>query len=258
MKNLFYFVALAVVASTLGGCSKFQYASLQSDLPKTLGSAILENDTVKITYSFKGKNCPVRIQVANKSNKPVYIDWKKSALIINDQRLSYWEDKTLLNTSTIGHEVQWSKTISSSGSTTTGELFKKEQISFIPPKSFITATPVTAKNNFFELPKSGVQVTLTSTDPPGMGLSHSFVKENSPMKFRSYLTLSFDQGFDHPFYYDNQFWVSEVIETQMNPSTLNSALSADQFTLQKITGFGKFMGWLAGVAIIAGLVALKQ
>ena len=36
--------------------------------------------------------------IYNKSNKPIYIDWKKSTFISNSFKSNYWTDKTIVNT----------------------------------------------------------------------------------------------------------------------------------------------------------------
>src|SRR5437879_399347 len=98
-------ILLIVICSTLifCSCSKFQYVTLQSSIPVQSKGFVIENDSVKITYSFKGQNCPVQVEVYNKLEKPVYLDWKKSALIMNEERFSFWEDKTSIRATTISY-----------------------------------------------------------------------------------------------------------------------------------------------------------
>ncbi|GHN01203.1 hypothetical protein WSM22_26920 [Cytophagales bacterium WSM2-2] len=217
-------------------------------MPKKSGGIIIENDSVEVSYSFKGENCPVRIQVSNKLNTPLYVDWKKSALILNNERFSFWEDKATLNASSWGYEIHWTKNTSTTGSTTTGELVRAEQISFIPPHSFITATPLTAKSSFFELPPAtkDQQVNLEGSGQTMTGKKYSFSKENSPMKFRNYLTLAGDEKFEYSFHFDNEFWVSDIISTLAAPADLAGRPSTE-FSIRKTTGFAN------GVAVIIGI-----
>lgn len=40
----------------------------------------------------------------------------------------------------------------------------------------------------------------------------SFTKENSPVNFRNFLTLSLKHDFSEEFYVDHQFWVSQSVK----------------------------------------------
>lgn len=43
-------------------------------------------------YCFNGFNSPIRVTVFNKSDKPLYVDWAKSTITINNDTYSYIED----------------------------------------------------------------------------------------------------------------------------------------------------------------------
>ena len=86
------FPALALVACVLVSCSTYQVnvlSSTNTTKDDKTGVFNFENDSVKITYSFYGNNAPVSIQVFNKLDKPLYIDWQRSAAIIGDNAVSY-------------------------------------------------------------------------------------------------------------------------------------------------------------------------
>jgi hypothetical protein len=52
----------------------------------------IENDTVAIRFDFWYPNGILMMLIENKIDKPIYIDWKKSSLILNDIKLNFWED----------------------------------------------------------------------------------------------------------------------------------------------------------------------
>jgi len=73
-----------------------------------------------------------------------------------------------------------------------------------------------------------------------VGIKHDFSIEKTPLQFRSYLTISVSEYFVTPTILDNQFWVSQVIQTTVEPVSLPNK-SQDQFYLDEGTSFGKFM-----------------
>lgn len=244
-----------LISVFLSSCSKFQYATILSSQPTKSSGIEVENDTVKITYYFRGQNCPVLIEVYNKLNQPIFVDWAKSALIINEQRFSYWEDKTIVRTTTSATEINWTKSVSSSTGITSGTLSREEQVSFIPPKSFVKYNPLTVKSSFFELPPPVKQqeVHISNLNTSATAKKYTFSESNSPLTFRSYLTLSTSDSFSSSFHLDNDFWVSEILTTYAQPSVMNPA--STQFTLSTSTGFTEAMVVLVGVPLIIAAAA---
>ncbi|NJK94029.1 MAG: hypothetical protein HC905_03055 [Bacteroidales bacterium] len=105
--NLFYAATVIVLFSS---CSKYQFAYLNSNLQRNNEQEFIqENDTFKVQYSFWGEDCPITIQINNKLSEPLYIDWKKSAIVHNDQRICLWEDLSVLNGTTNEFEYKWTK-----------------------------------------------------------------------------------------------------------------------------------------------------
>jgi hypothetical protein len=259
MKTHFNLIALFSFAFFATSCSRYQYVTIESFKPSQSKGIVSENDTVKVTYSFKGKNCPVRLEVFNKLNTPIVIDWTKSALIMNDQRYGYWEDKTKINATTRGEEIEWFNGISLSESNTTGTLSKEEQTSFIPPNSFISVNPITAKNLFFKVHGAtpNQKIAVSRLNSGAKGEKYSYTKENSPMKFRSFLTFSTTQNGASPFYFDDEFWVSEIVSTYVAPSNLIDQDKPTQFFLSEGTGVGTVMAIVITVPIIVVATSSK-
>lgn len=84
------FLTLSVVACFFYSCATYQYATVDSSLPKTNDGAIYyENDSLRITWSFKGEGCPVAVSLLNKTDVALEIDWDKSVLLLDGDTLSY-------------------------------------------------------------------------------------------------------------------------------------------------------------------------
>src|SRR5690349_7860336 len=81
-----------ILLSLLGfsSCATYQYITLGSPEVATDASKSLswENDTMRVTYNFHGEGGPISITVGNKMDKPLFVNWTKSALIRDGQAFS--------------------------------------------------------------------------------------------------------------------------------------------------------------------------
>lgn len=250
-KFLLFFVVL------LGACTQYQYVTLDSNVYRQdQQSFIWENDTVRIRYIFSGNSCPLTVQVYNKMTQPLYVDWKKSAVVYGDgSRLSLWNDQVNISSTTVGSSVRVGH-ITMGGAQTSGMIDKREQVSFIPPNSYVSVRPLAIMSNFIrELPadlKKRVpfgDVNDTKVD------RYSFTPDNTPFTFRCFLTLATNDNFSNSIYIDQPFWVSGIMQTSMGPSLV---LPADNmFYVSRTTTMGHIMGGVGTVAIVAGAVYLE-
>ncbi len=239
------------------GCTKYQYATVSSEFYSSATKGhIIENDTLALTYKFAGEGGPVQITLQNKLNKPLYIDWRKSAIIINGVSITYWQDKSILDGSLNGANIQLTDEFSQSFSTISGKITRPESSTFIPPQSSITNSFRILKNSFFTLEgdkKSHRQNVYTSGGRVN-SLVYEYTKENSPLLARSFLTLSTDPSFHQSFTLDHPFWISKVVQTSANPTVyLDSNVS--QFHTEKTTATGGIISVVVflGVLIILAL-----
>jgi hypothetical protein len=130
-----YFTLLLVAMLFLSACSSYQYMTLSSaHLRKNdQHQLVFENDTLSLTYDFGGKDGPVSIKILNKTGQPLYVNWKKSALIRDEHPLSYFDPRVPFSagaTSYNGHYV--------SNASFHGSFTLPEGVSFIPPGSSIS------------------------------------------------------------------------------------------------------------------------
>jgi hypothetical protein len=252
-------VLFLVIQVWLTGCAKYQYAAVSSNMKENARNEhILENDTLMIKYVFNGQNCPVTVSIQNKLDIPLYVDWKRSAVMLNDQSYSYWNDKATIRGTTDGAEIQLTSVVSSAHSSFTGEIVRDESVSFIPPRSFKETSMISIQDDFFELPgkKGEHREELIIGDSPVYGFLYEFFKEESPLYYRSYLTLSTSSSFTNPVTYENEFWVSEVFETTSRPERyFQDKENINKFYTTKTTGFGTFMA-VTGVVALALLLSL--
>lgn len=236
----------------LCGCSKYQYVTMSSSIPKDDDKKfVLSNDTLTVKYNFLGRNCPITIELHNGQSRPLYVDWSKSAVIIDGERFSYWADEARINAAVSTLGIRWNDEFTSSVGTISGTISKSERVSFIPPQSYISATPLWLKNSFFNLKneQNHTRVNLYTTDGVVKANRYSFEVLESPLAFRSFLTVSFSEDFSNPVYLDHTFWVSDIIESAVGPQRLPHRKS-DQFYIEKTSSSGVLIGTTAVVGAL--------
>ena len=97
MKIIILIVQLTICFS-LTSCVTYQYATIESDLRKNaVGEIIQENDTVQLRYRFSGRGCPVVVQVHNKLDVPVFLNWDRSAIVLDGKTLNASENALPFN-----------------------------------------------------------------------------------------------------------------------------------------------------------------
>ncbi len=204
----------------LSSCSQYQYITINGNThPNNEQKFVAENDTAKIVYSFNGANFPVTVEVFNKLNKPLYVDWTKSALIIDGQTLSFWQDRAQLNGSTSGYTTKAWEGVYYHWGDISGTLTKDERVSFIAPQSYIKATRFYLKSRPFDT-RNHVSVKKESANSSNGEVywkEYTFDKQTSPLRFKSYITLSTDKDFSTGFHFTNSFWVKGISQTIVSP-----------------------------------------
>lgn len=177
------------------------------------GDFLLETDSLWIAYCFKGENAPIQITAFNKLDVPLYIDWHRSALIIDGMALTYAGDK--FNYSEEWFE--WGRDVSVATSDNT---------TFIPPNSMVSDIPFYLSPNFAQISNkeyrnsylgnaSNEAVTVKRID---------YTQENAPLKFQSYLTI-YAQS-DKPMVFVQDFYLRNLIKTNsLKPKNLEHGLA---------------------------------
>lgn len=174
-----------------------------------------ENDSLKLDYSFKDYHAKVGINIYNKLNEPIEIDWKKSAIIVGDNATSYYKPSS-----------SFSGTLESTNLPNTqrniqGTVIGNEVIESIPPKSSIFREPIFMPiEKIDNLPEKQFQKVSSETS------SHifwdyktiKFEKEKSPIVLRSYLTFrTLVAGVQKEFSIEHQFYISEIWNSTTSP-----------------------------------------
>ncbi len=199
------------------------YRTNSDNVQTEQGLYTFENDSLRIVYDIWSEKGLVTFSIYNKSNVPLYIDWKKSSYIDNSVKLNYWiNEEREKSVEVYGSRFYTgpNQKPGESQSTTTGisstSTVKIERITFIPPKShYFRSQFYIMPISYFKLPKNSKMSTVQRNDALKKETniySVKFDKENSPLIFRNFLTFSYQENFEKEFYIDNEFFLSEVLE----------------------------------------------
>lgn len=184
---------------------------------------VFENDTVKITYSFWDENGVMAYSVYNKLSTPLYIDWKKSSMIRNGNKIDYWKDGVTSSGSFTGRLYSGTITPNSIYSIGSGqysfESIKPERVTFLAPNSSITRVQNKLFNSIKTIvSKPYLKKKLNKYD----GSSTKEVEYKNydptvtPLLFRNFLSISTTETFTNEKYIDNTFYVSTVYDITDN------------------------------------------
>jgi hypothetical protein len=218
----------ALLVFTLSSCSTYQYMTLDSSqLSKNDNKQFTwENDTLRLIYSINGKGGPFRVDVYNKTTQPLYVNWKKSALIRDERPTPYFDPNVTVygNGSSTGYQIG---RVIAATSNFSASFALPEGLDFIPPGTGIS-------KDLPSIARSGDMVTYVSDSIPKetiLGLDGIYQakyqrvrydEKGSPIRFKSYMTFTLGTQTSPEFAETHSFYVGEVLQTGAAP---------DMFTL---------------------------
>lgn len=275
-KNILFLIVGLGTLLGLGSCSSYYYSFISSedaeDLRNLNNDFVQDNDTVSVIYSFYGENAPIQITVHNKLNEPLYVDWSRSAIIIDDVATGYSSDMATFHggvkKASSGVVVEGGMLDYVAGSTNgvvVGEVGLPREVTFIPPNSRITNIPVVLDNfSFNKIPnKEYEKFPFVKKNSELVNLKRlSFTESNSPLSFRSVLTVYTEERNGSPrkdMLLERSFYISQVVKAGgLHPSNLNAFNRQDGDCFYVQHRKGENTGMVLGViAISAAGIALE-
>lgn len=256
-------LTLASMALMMSSCSStYFYSTLETtnyDVEKVEnGDFLYENDSLWIAHCFKGEDAPIQITVFNKLDVPLYVDWNRSALILNNVAHSYVTGNTQIISSTESTTYHYPWGTSDTRSTTQGTMITPKNVSMIPPQTMITEKTLRLAAQFDEIAKNKyTKGKLGTKDGMVAPIDRiKFEQDNTPVRFGSYVSV-YTKPEDLTGY-RMDFYVTNLIKTKVSPNDLPNDMAdrGDTF-YQHIRPNNT--GWeiLAGTAIMAGAVAVE-
>jgi hypothetical protein len=223
-----HFILPILLVFTISSCSTYQYITVDSSqLSKNDKKQLTwENDTLRLIYSINGRGGPFRVDVYNKTSQPLYVNWKKSALIRDERPTPYFDPNVTIYGSS-GSVAYTIGRITIANGNSTASFALPEGLDFIPPGTGIT-------KDLPSIARSGDLVTYVSDSIPkekAMGPDGIYIAKyqrvrydetQSPIRFKSYITFSLGTQTSPEFAETHSFYVGEVLQTGAEP---------DMFTL---------------------------
>lgn len=234
------------VVTLLGSCTSYYYSKISSNdttgIKDENGYFVTGNDSILIVYSFAGEDAPVTITVVNHTNQPVYVDWQKSALIINDEAVNYKAEKITTETNYQSMTYKGNYIDYTTGKERTTTTYPRD-MSFIPPYSRNSHTPLRLSDFPFDtIPQRHYRTTkfAKSNNEIVTVKTVGYAEPESPLRMRSYLTLYIPDGDrDIIMVSEQTFYLSQLIKTgNIAPSNFADNNRGDFFYVRKEKGTG--------------------
>lgn len=189
-----------------------------SDVKYVRNEYFYENSDLKVSYNLWEQGGKVSFYVFNKSDNPIFIDWDKSHFIYNGTSYEYWFDSE--NTKSFytfsNHTAFYdAMSISNKKGITQTSTIKPKKIIHLPPKSGILVSKYIISSE----PYYTCDFNLKPIIKTGDVIARKFTTITSPIKFRNYISYSFNENSSEKKIIDNDFFLSTVYN--MNIKTFN-------------------------------------
>ena len=218
-------------------CTTFQYVTVSSTgvAKNDRKEFVVENDSLQLVYNFSGHNGPIKVSILNKLDVPVYIDWQRSALIVNDKTVPYAPAEVKIEGSYSGgtYTSRYGHYGSSSGSIQ-ATAYLPPTVDFIPPKASINKTTINISGGYnLYIPDADFQkVKYPVVDGFTVNVKKAaFTEDNSPLRFRSFISYSVGESGTKLYTFEHSFFASEVLSSGSSPEMLfmNVGSRGDQY-----------------------------
>ncbi|RXK85291.1 hypothetical protein [Filimonas effusa] len=192
----------------------------------------MENDSVKITY-FLGDTYapPLTIEIVNKLDEPLVIDWQRSAMVYNGATIAYSGNTARFTGHADTYDSSYMNSINPNGynsnrthySEIYGTLKLPKDVEFIPPHASIISSPVHLPSNLVtNIPDTALRFTelkVKYTKERRKAEYALFNASNSPVIIDSYLTLyPNNKEATKAIMYQHRFYASEIVNTKEIPA----------------------------------------
>ncbi|WP_374166165.1 hypothetical protein [Arcticibacter sp. MXS-1] len=231
---------------------------------RSSGAFKYENDSVVIVYSFFGKNAPIHIAVQNKLNESLYLDWTKSALVLNNKAVSYSGNKVYVAGSFYGDTFKWNRMVTDASGSLNASAELPEGVVFLPPHSEIERVPLYLTDGGFDHMPDSLYKETDFLYPENGAIKVKaavFSDKNSPLQFKSYITMYTGKAADVKHVgYEHSFFVSRSIKTRARPTNVAEYQnkSPNIFYTSKATAYGKTVAGVGIATAILGSAALIE
>lgn len=201
---------LIVLLFTQGSCSRYQYIRISSDsiAQRETNSFVMENDSLRVAYSFTGESGALQIGIVNKSASGLQVDWNHSFLEKGGR---------VLPLTTPAEKIQDMKKRKQFAQAAV--IAGRPDPEFILPKGGLNKESIDLFGTGLLKGVDFRRERLNTNGPAKKIRKAGFDKEHSPAAFRLRLAI-LPEGSPVPVVLDHSFYVSELMQTQVPPHRL--------------------------------------
>jgi hypothetical protein len=248
-------ILLSISIIILASCSVYRYTTVESKSIQKNDRAVFseENDTMRIEYDFSGFGGPVSIMIFNKTNQPLYIDWRRSSIIVNNKAISYFNPNVRIDGTISSQSIQLTNQVVDGQAIISADLRTQQGSTFIPPQTYTQNTYVYLTS--FVDPRIPIKQMKREKLQIKQFKYHlwkaDFSETNTPLFFKSYLTFMLGDNNGQYFSKQHNFYIASSTKTSLNPEDLyNNKIPGNTFVIRSPTGFDTFVGV---TAILGGI-----
>jgi hypothetical protein len=195
---------------------------------------VAENDSLRLVYNFSGNRGLIHISIQNKMGVPVYIDWQRSAIIVDNKVKPYATSEVKIQGSFDGNSYNFRN---SGYSVSEGQLQATAVLppttDFVPPRTIINKKPMYLSGFNGSIPDTAfhkLKYAIAAGETVKVKKA-TFTEATSPFRFRSFITYMIGDPGTKPSAFDHSFFVSEIMNTGSGPvkMSVNSSNRGDQY-----------------------------
>lgn len=193
-----------VGAFSIVSCKSHHYVTIHSG--KSEFNKPEHKDSVTVSYRFNGAQVPIIVKVDNHSVRPIYVDWTKSSVVLNGERIPFYQNIGLIDTRTVSSTYDVSdnwlfREDKFTRSRTRGTIAFPESVSHIPDNSF-------SERYCGEL--SSVVLAYIKEMRLQESQNIDYIDETTFLNVRMHLTLAYDSDLKDSFIHTESSFVSAL------------------------------------------------
>lgn len=256
MKSTIYLLALLSVFM-LSNCTTYYYSTVQSyenQLPQNEdGSFSNEREDIVITYSFQNENGDLVYDIINNTDDPYMVDWERSVLVLEDNIMPIKSDRARFEGDMRTTTYLFGENSSYGSGSISGTITLPQNKLFITPHSKVAYSPIALMGTVFNwdvIKKTFRKIKAVNKEVEQL----SFQEHNTPLKFKSYITLINDADKTQTVFEDT-FYISDYYHSRTFKTFDENALKrGNTFYIQETKGSGALLYGTLGALVVAAIV----
>jgi hypothetical protein len=245
-KRMRFVLGIISLSLLFTSCSRYSYQYLQlssTDIPlHDPNRFVVENDTFRVVYDFRGEDAALKISIVNKSNQAMLVDWTQGSMDIDNKGYSLFTKKKKKDPDDnvydpTGEGVEMISVGSSINKycrqITRGKFVSRSGLTF-------TTEEITVDDHVRRIKRAQLD------------------KSNSPLSIRVRLSLKVADTGKTPRILDHSFFLSGLMATTIAPQKLPMKDQEHSAVLQRTTLTGTTITVIGSVVTLGIIILLEQ